>query len=302
MIAVVNPVAGGGSAARRWPAVAARLRRDGCSFDEAMTRGPGDAESIARRATQEGRATVLAAGGDGTVNEVVNGILGAGCAELPEVAVIPLGTGTDLCRTFGIPLEAAQAAALVRRGARRRIDVGRLTCIGRGGPTSRFFVNIADAGIGGEVADFVNSGFKFVNGELTFSLAAVITLLRYRNPVLSLDLDGTTREVTAQQVVIANCQYYGGGMRMAPQAVPDDGLFDVIINGDLGAFETIGLLGKVRSGKHMSHPKMERVLARRVEVSSRSRVGVDADGERPGDLPATFEVVPRAIQLLVPAP
>ncbi len=298
---VLNPEAGGGRARRRWPRVSARLRELGLAFDQATTARAGDAAGIARRAAGEGRRLVVAAGGDGTLSEVVNGLLEAGDGRRPRLGFLPLGTGTDLCRTFGIPLDPLEAAAVLGAGATRRIDAGRVTCTGPAGPTTRYFVNIADAGIGGDVADLVNRGFKVINGEITFSLAAVLTLLRWRNPRLRLDLDGEVLDVTAQQVVVANCQYYGGGMRIAPEAVPDDGLFDVVINGDLGLVETLGLLGRVRTGTHMAHPKIELRRARRVEIRCDRRVGVDADGERPGDLPAVFEVVPGAIELLVPA-
>lgn len=301
MIVVVNPAAGGGRAGREWPRLAGELRSAGLRFDERLTERPGDATAIAAQATAEGRRQVVAAGGDGTVNEVVNGLLSAGGTDRVALGTLPLGTGTDLCRTFGIPLQPLAVADILRGGARRRIDAGRVTCAGGEGRVTRYFLNIADAGIGGDVADMVNGGFKFINGELTFSLAAVLTLLRWRNPRLRVDLDGEVLDVVAQQVVVANCQYYGGGMRIAPDAVPDDGLLDVIINGDLGMLETVGLLSKVRSGSHMSHRKMERRLARRVEISCERRIGVDADGERPGDLPAVFEVVPGAIDLLVPS-
>jgi len=300
VVVVVNPEAGGGRGRRDWPRVAARLRDHGLRFDVALTARPGDATDIARRSAAEGRGLVVAAGGDGTVSEVVNGLLEAGAEERPRLGVLPLGTGTDLCRTFGIPLDPLGAAAVLLAGTARRIDAGRVTCAGPAGQTTRYFVNVADAGIGGDVADMVNGGFRVVSGELTFSLAAAITLLRWRNPRMLLDVDGEALDVTSQQVVVANCEYYGGGMRIAPGAVPDDGLLDVVISGDLGMVETLRLLGRVRDGAHLSHPKIERRRARRVEVRCDRRVGVDADGERPGDLPAVFEVVPGAIELLVP--
>lgn len=302
MIIVVNPAAGGGRTGREWSGVSAQLRADGLRFDAALTGRPGDAAGIARLAAEEGRSLIVAAGGDGTVHEVVNGLLQAGERAQTRLGMLPMGTGSDLCRTFGIPLEPVSAAAVLQAGHTRRIDAGRLTCAGPSGTVRRYFVNIADAGIGGDVADFVNRGFRVINGQVTFSLAAVLTLLRWRNPRLHLDLDGETLELVSQQVVVANCEYYGGGMRIAPAAVPDDGLFDVVISGDLGILETLRLLARVRAGAHLSHPKLERRLARRVEVSSERRVGVDADGERPGDLPAVFEVVPSALELVVPDP
>jgi diacylglycerol kinase (ATP) len=299
LILIVNPAAAGGRAGRAWPGVANRLRSAGLIFDAVLTEAPGDASRTARDAAED-HDLVVAVGGDGTVNEVVNGILEQASSRRPCLGILPLGTGTDLCRGLGIPLDPVVAAGVLGGGRIRRIDAGRVTCAGRDGLHTSYFLNIADAGIGGDVADFVNGGFKVINGAITFTLAAVITLMRWRNPCLELNLDGDAMKVTAQQVVVANSRYYGGGMHIAPQALPDDGHFDVVINGDLGRLETIRLLGKVRNGAHMSHPKMERRLARRVEVRSERRVGVDADGERPGDLPAVFEIVPAAIDVMVP--
>jgi diacylglycerol kinase (ATP) len=245
---------------------------------------------------------VVAAGGDGTIHEVVNGFF-EGCepiAGATRLGVVPMGTGGDFRRTLGMSRDADEAARVLRAGRTRRIDAGRVTCAGPGGSSVCHFVNIADAGIGADVSDMVNGGFKVINGELTFTIAAGVTLLRWRNRPMRVVIDGEARDVVAQQVVVANCQYYGGGMRIAPAAVVDDGLLDLVIVGDVGRLENVRLMGKVREGAHLPHPKMEHRLVRRVEVSSPHRVGVDADGERPGALPAVFEVVPGALELLAP--
>jgi diacylglycerol kinase family enzyme len=181
------------------------------------------------------------------------------------------------------------------------LDAGRVTCTGPGGEqVVRHFVNVADAGIGGDVADLVNGGFKVINGELTFTIAAALTLMRWRNRRLRAVIDGEERELVAQQVVVANCRYYGGGMEIAPPALPDDGLLDLVVVGDVGRLESMRLMGGVRKGAHLRHPKIEHRLVRRVEVSCPQPVGVDADGERPGSLPAVFEVVPATLEVLAP--
>ena len=252
---------------------------------------------------RDGRAAVVAAGGDGTIHEVVNGFFEGSerIASPTRLGVVPMGTGGDLRRTLGMSRDAGEAARALVAGRVRRIDAGRVTCAGPGGETVvRHFVNIADAGIGGDVADMVNGGFKVINGELTFTIAALVTLMRWRNRPMHLVVDGDERDVVAQQVVVANCEYYGGGMRIAPAAAPDDGLLDLVIVGDVGRLENLRLMGKVRTGAHLPHPKMEHRLVRRVEVTSPRRVGVDADGERPGSLPAVFEVLPGALELLAP--
>ncbi len=305
VLVIVNPAAAGGRAGRGWPRIATELRRTGLDFDVALTSCAGEATDIARLAVREGRALVVAAGGDGTVNEVANGFFEAGepVPTSTRLGLLPLGTGGDFRRSFGIPVRAEGAAAVLRAGRSRRIDAGRLTCVARGsGTVVRHFVNIADAGIGGEVVARVNRGGKLGGGPLTFLVASLLTLMRWRNKPMRVVIDGTAEDWVAQQVVVANCQYYGGGMRVAPRARPDDGLLDVIVIGDVGVWENVRGLGRIRRGTHLedSNPKLRHVLARRVEVSSPEPVLLDADGEQPGRLPATFEVQPSALELVCP--
>jgi diacylglycerol kinase (ATP) len=301
---VVNPAAAGGKTGRGWAAVAGRLRAAGLDFDVAMTSCSGEAVELSRQGVREGRALVVAAGGDGTVNEVANGFFEGGepVAGGTRLGVLLMGTGGDLRRTLGFPLDVDEAAAMLRAGRTRRIDAGRVTCARTpGGTVVRHFVNIADAGIGGSVADRVNRGRRVVNGELTFLLASIRTILTWRNRPMRVVVDGEARELVAQQVVVANCQYYGGGMRVAPLAKCDDGLLDVVFVGDLNLLENARGLRKIREGTHLEgEPKISHALARHVEVSSSELVHVDADGELPGVLPAVFEVQPGALTVVVP--
>jgi YegS/Rv2252/BmrU family lipid kinase len=303
VLVVVNPASGGGRTGRDWPAAADRLRNAGLRFDSVLTTRPGHATEIARSAARDARHHVVAAGGDGTINEVVNGFFDGRdrIAGGTRLGLLPMGTGGDFRRTLGMSRDVDEAARVLTAGRARVLDVGRVTCVGPGGDqVVRHFVNVADAGIGGDVADMVNGGFKVINGELTFSIAAALTLMRWRNRRLETVIDGEERELVAQQVVVANCQYYGGGMQIAPPAVPDDGLLDLVVVGDVGRLESMRLMGSVRKGAHLAHPKLEHRRVRRVEVSSALPVGVDADGERPGALPAVFEVVPGALEVLAP--
>ena len=306
VLVIVNPASGGGRTGRSWPAVAARLRAAGLDFDTAMTSCRGEAIELSRQAVAEGRPLIVAAGGDGTINEVANGFFARGGepAAGPRLGVLPTGTGGDLRRTLGFPQDVGEAAAVLLAGRTRRIDAGRVTCTRPDGETTvRYFVNIADAGIGGDVVHQVNSGRRVINGEVTFMLASVRALLRWRNKPMRIAIDDQEpRELVAQQVVVANCQYFGGGMRVAPTAAPDDGLLDVLVAGDLGAIENLRGLGKIRKGTHLEdgNPKISHTLARWVAVSSPELVRVDVDGEQPGILPATFEVVPHALEVVCP--
>ncbi len=300
---IVNPASAGGRTERVWPAMAETLRAAGLDFDSALTESPLEATQMARDAVREGRELVVAAGGDGTISEAAAGFFEEGRRiESPaRFGVLPTGTGGDFRRTFDIPIDAAAAAEVLVRGTPRRIDAGLVTLTNHTGRRETLpFVNIADAGLGGEVVHRVNHGPKF--GAASFTVASLMSLLSYRNAPITVDADGERVELVAQQVVAANCQYFGGGMRMAPMADPGDGELDLILVGDVSLLDTVRGLEKVRSGTHLEagNPKWSHRRARRVEVTSRRRVRVDVDGEQPGFLPARFEVVPGALTLMVP--
>ena len=300
---VVNPASAGGRTAREWPAIAEVLHRAGLDFETAFTSGPLEATDLARAAVEQGRELVVAAGGDGTISEVAAGFFTNG--ELLDTdtrfGVLPTGTGGDFRRTFNIPVDTAAAAQVLAAGSPRRIDAGRVTLTDHGGARRVVpFVNIADAGLGGEVVHRVNHGPKF--GPATFTIASLMSLVGYKNAPVTVAIDGETQDLVAQQVVVANCQWFGGGMRMAPMADPSDGYLDVILVGDVTLPETLRGLGKIRKGTHLEagNPKWSHQRAKRIEVTSERPVRVDVDGEQPGSLPALFEVVPDALTLMVP--
>jgi YegS/Rv2252/BmrU family lipid kinase len=303
---IVNPASGGGKTGKGWPRIAAQLREVGLDFDVAMTSCRGEAMELSRLAVGEGRPLVVAAGGDGTMNEVANGFFADG-EPVPgnsRFGVLPMGTGGDFRRTLGLPIDVSEAGAVLVAGRSRRLDAGRVTCtLPDGGRVVRHYINIADAGIGGDVSERVNHGRRLINGEVTFLLASIAALLRWRNKPMRVVIDDQEpRDVVAQQVVVANCEYFGGGMRVAPGAHPDDGLLDVVVIGDVSTWENIRGLGEIRDGKHLEkeNPKVSHTLARRVEVSSSERVCLDVDGEVPGLLPAVFEVQPGALDVVCP--
>jgi YegS/Rv2252/BmrU family lipid kinase len=305
ILIIVNPVSAGGSTGRRWPAVQRKLRARGFEFEVALTTKPLEATEIARREVRGSRPLVVAAGGDGTINEVVNGFFDEDRPQRSDtrLGVLPLGTGGDFRRTFGIPDDPVRAARFLLVGTPRRIDAGCARFRTRAGEDQmRHFINIADAGVGGEVVERVNRSRKRLGGRATFLAASLVSIARWQNKEMRLTVDGEMRELTAQQVVVANGQYYGSGMRVAPGAMPDDGLFDVVVVGDVNLVENLRGLAKIRSGKHLegSNPKWEVLRGRKVSVASPEPVRIDLDGEQPGVLPATFELVPAAITLMCP--
>ena len=301
-VLIVNPAAAAGRTGRRWPAIAELARASGLDFDAVLTVRPGDATEIARKAVRESRPLVVAVGGDGTLNEVVNGFFEGArpIATSSTLGLLQIGTGGDTRRTLGIPIEIAAAIRVLTEGYPRLIDTGRATL----GAQVYHFVNIAEAGIGAEVSERVNRMSKYL-GRTTYLLATLSSLAGWRHKPLRVSVDGgIRREFIGQAVVVANCQYYGGGMRIAPRAAPDDGVFDVIVAGPIGKLEAILTARKLYSGTHFEdvglRHKLELLQGARVEVSSPDVVLVQLDGEVVGQLPATFEVVPQALRFMVP--
>lgn len=301
---IVNPASGAGKAGREWTAISNWLATTGLPYEAALTTRPLEATEIAQRAVRESRPVVVAVGGDGTLNEVVNGFFHNG-APLPttsRLAMLPLGTGGDFRRTLRIPLDPKEAIQVIKAGTPRRLDAGCVTYTAEDGSTAvRHFINIADAGLGGEVAHRVNVGSKRL-GSAAFTIASALALLGWKNKPMQVVVDGNPIDIVAQQVVVANCQYFGGGMRMAPSAKPTDGVFDVILIGNVGKIETARKLGSIRNGTHLDdhNPKIQLMYGKRISVSSTASVRIDLDGETPGRLPALFEIQPSAIEFLAP--
>jgi YegS/Rv2252/BmrU family lipid kinase len=301
---IVNPASGAGKAAREWSAIETWLPSTGLRYDAVLTTRPLEATAMAERAVRESRPLVVAVGGDGTLNEVVNGFFHNG-APIPtntRLGMLPLGTGGDFRRTLKIPLDPKAAVQVLLSGIARRLDAGFVSYqTPDGGTGVRHFINIADAGLGGEVVHRVNNGGKRL-GSATFTLASFLSLLAWKNKPMNVIVDGVSHDLKAQQVVVANCQYFGGGMRMAPTASPTDGVFDVILVGNAGKLETIRGMGTVRSGAHLDehNPKLQLMYGKRISVSSEDKVRIDLDGEDPGFLPALFEIQPGAIEFITP--
>ena len=305
-VVVVNPNSQGGKLGKRWREVAETLGR-AFPFDEVMTTGQGDATRLTREALKQGAERIVAIGGDGTVNEVVNGFFEDGVPVAPEAsfALIPFGTGGDFRRTLMLPTDIADAADVIAANRRKKIDVGKLSFVASDGTkATRMFANIASFGVSGVVDRLVNESGKRLGGRLSFMLATARATLSYKNQRVQLVLDGKDRvEATINTVAVANGRYFGGGMLMAPSAELDDGAFDVICVGDLGLGELLVSGRKLYAGTHLS---MEKVSARRARVVEAepidpgSVVELDVDGEAPGRLPARFELLPSALWVVTP--
>ena len=237
-------------------------------------------------------------GGDGTLNEVVNGVAGSSA----ELATIPLGTGMDFVRTYGIPTRFEDAVRVAAEGRTRIIDAGRVAYRGWGGAEeTRFFANVGSVGMSGAVAQRANGMSKALGGRLTFFYALTRVFLGWRNTEVAVRLDGAERHGRMHDVIVANGVWHGGGMMLAPDAKPDDGLFDVVLIGDVSKLDFVTTAPKIYKGRHVTHPKVEVLRSTRVEIDADQHLPLEVEGEQPGTTPAVFEVVPAALRLRVPA-
>jgi diacylglycerol kinase (ATP) len=260
---------------------------------------PEHLRELARHAAEEGASLVVAVGGDGTVNEVASGIAG-----LPrvELAVIPRGTGVDFVRTFGIPAKLEAAVEVALRGRTRELDGGRVGYRAWSGEAAEaWFFNAAGVGMSGAVAKRTNESSKALGGQVSYLWSTLAVFARWRNTEVRVQVDGESRRGRMHEVVVANGRFLGGGMMICPEASPDDGLFDVLLIGDITKRDLVLTLPKIYRGTHLPHPKAELLRGTTVTVDSDEPLPVQLDGEQPGTTPVRFELVPRALRLRVPA-
>jgi YegS/Rv2252/BmrU family lipid kinase len=298
---IVNPRAAGGRVARRWSAIEAMLRKSLPDFEVRHTEAPGHATALCREAISRGVREVLVFGGDGTLSEAVSGYFRDGVAVDAEASIglLPCGTGGDFRRTLDLPNDVQEAARRLAKAQVRRIDAGRLRYTRDDGTRAeRYFCNIASFGIGGLVDRIVNRSKKALPGRAAFLMGTLRALAQYKNRRVRVALDGgTPLDLVINNVAVCNGRYFGGGMKVAPDALLDDGRFDVVAIGDVGIREVLAQGRHLYRGTHVSLPKVQVWRAARVdaEPTGREEVLLDVDGEQPGRLPASFEILPRAL-------
>ena len=295
---LVNPASENGATGRRWPEIAHVAAERGLTGDTLFSERPRHLTELARDAVAGGARLLVVVGGDGTVHEVANGVSGSGGIEL---AVIPRGTGWDFVRTFGIPRKLEGAIDVARSGRARTIDLGLATYRSwAGGEETSQFANIASAGMSGAVAKRANETTKALGGKISYAWATLAVFARWRPDEMQVAVDGAERTGRMQDVVVANGRFFGGGMQICPAAEPDDGVFDVLLIGDVTKRDLVVTLPKIYRGTHLPHPKAELLRGRTVTIDAERPVPVELDGEQPGTTPARFEVVPEALRVRVP--
>lgn len=302
-----NPRAGSGAAQRALPRVEAELKKHDLRYDVVRTERARDAARLVDQAREDGVDVLCAMGGDGTLNEVAHAYVGDDGAAKPgpALAVVPAGTGGDFKRSLGLGGEIDEAVRAIRHGKRVLADLGHLSLVSDEGDTvSRAFINVTSFGMGGVVDRLVNESPKWLGGKASFFLGSLRGMMAYRNEPVVVLVDGEPFfEGPIFSVAIANGRYFGGSMKIAPEADLSDGMFDVVSLGDLSRLDAVRLSSKIYEGTHVSTPKVKHARGKIVEarpVRASQKVLIDMDGETPGRLPLTAKVVPKALSVVTP--
>lgn len=299
-VVILNPKAGSGKTLGTWPRLEPLFEARLGPVQVLHTEAPNHAIELTRNAIADGADLVTAVGGDGTLSEVVNGLLSNGKAisERTSLALFPLGTGGDFKRSALFPDNAEDVIAAIAENEIRRID----GCVARfrafdGTRRERHFVNAAGFGIGGEVAVAAKQNFLTrYSGTGAFWWATAVAFLSYRAKRVRLKFDDSpTLEASVMEVALGNGRYEGGGLLLCPNAALDSGVVDVTVIHEAGFFEFIAAMPYLYSGKVYSHPKCHPYRAQRVVAESDEEVAIQLDGEALGILPLEVEVLPAAI-------
>lgn len=307
---IVNPKSASGSTREKWSLTASELRSHFGPFSVAFTKSQGDGIAVAERAARAGRTFIIACGGDGTINEVANGIILSGTNA--ELGILPSGTGGDFRRAIGLPLSNRDAAIALRDGTTETMDVGKVTFLANNGKTvSRFFLNISSVGLAASVITRVKSAKVFdwvpidgLRGKANFAISALQEVIDLEPVTVRVKVDdGDETQLQTICLCVANSRFFGGGMMIAPEAKVNDGYLDLVNVGDMTTAKILMNSLSLYRGTHLSLNEVQSKRIRSIEVraaNAEDNILIETDGELPGTLPAKFEIVPNAIRIRVP--
>lgn len=308
-VVIINPASAAGKTKERWHQMEDLILQKKLSFDLRFTKAPGHATEIAREAIRAKAPAVIAVGGDGTISEVAAGffdskgkLIKKGEKNPTALGIIAAGSGSDLIRTLEVPREPEAAVDVLQKRNIKILDMGMIQYADSDGKKEiRPFINIAEAGIGAEVIEHLENQGKSRGGWIEYQLATFKGIFTYKNRDLDIIIDGK-KKISGKYlgVMVANGKYYGSGMMIAPDAEPDDGLFDVVTLGNFTKAKLILNSQKIRSGTHINMEGVDVYRAKKVEIISTEVTKMEIDGELIGQTPVTFEIIPRAIPVIVP--
>lgn len=300
---VVNPASAAGRTRKRFEDALKEIKPVFPGLGYSYTNGPMHAVELTRQALSDGFDTIIACGGDGTNNEVLNGFLNEdGVPRLPYAAmgIYPSGTGGDFRRTIELPKDPQELVQYLKDGTRKTVDAGAMDFVSpKGEHTSRFFLNIMSFGIGGLVDHYVNTAPKLLGGRASFFLGSLRAMLKYKNLPVRLMLDGRLAyDGPARLIAVANGRFFGGGMMVAPNALTDDGLLDVVVFKDMSTLDFIRLSRMIYTGDHLGHPLIEVHQAKTITAVGPKPMMIDMDGEEAGSTPIKARCVSKALTII----
>lgn len=311
---IVNPFSARGKTIERWETIKEIIRHHFNEYKAIFTEKPKQATEIARDSLQQGADIIIGVGGDGTLNEITNGYFHDRTEKVinPDAAlgIVPSGTGSDFIRFLKIPGDFKRSVALIKNSRNRKIDVGKITFNfpgadgGGASPFTRFFINVADFGLGAEVVKTLHSAPGGKHGALSYYTGLLSTIRKYKSKPVSITIDD--KETISGSFLIgavANGRIFGGGMQIAPGAEPDDGLFDLVLVGDMTRFQIIKDSRRLYTGTIASHPRVIIKRARNIKVfpvdESQGKINIEYDGEMGETLPAEFQVLTQQVKLRI---
>ena len=298
---IINPNAGNGKGRKDWKLISSGMQEHELIWSEYFTDRKGHAISLSQEAIAAGYRKILCVGGDGTLNEIVNGTFNQQICPTKNITLglIPVGTGNDWGRMFGIPLNYDGAIQIIKAEKTMLHDIGKINYYNGSEKKERHFINIAGLGFESVVVKRTNiQKDKGKSGKAIYFYNLLMSLISYKNTKAEIIIDGTKTEASIFSLNVGNGRYCGGGMRQTPFAVPDDGILDVTIIKGMGKIEIILNLKILYNGKILDHPKVDGYKCKNVIVRSDSVLFVEADGESLGHTPAEFSIIPSSINIV----
>ncbi|MBD3228993.1 MAG: YegS/Rv2252/BmrU family lipid kinase [Candidatus Lokiarchaeota archaeon] len=303
MFIIINPKSGNGKTEKRWKnIIQPLLDSKDFKYEFEITEYQNHATEIARERVKAGEDYIVAVGGDGTFNEVVNGFFENNELINPDVilGLVSSGTGSDTIKTLGHSKEFEDAVDILKNGIDKKVDIGLARYKNfEGEPESRYFINVGDVGLGGDVVDRVNKTTKIFGGKVSFLIGAIRGILHHKkvnSKIIIGEKEDQEYECDLNLVAVGIGQYFGGGMWICPNAINDDGLFDIVTIQDAGRWKLLTNIGKIYDGKHLEMPEAkEHPRAKRVKVEAQEPLFLDLDGEQVGTTDVEFTIIPQAV-------
>jgi len=286
---IANPVSGGGRCRKMIHEIQRVLKEKGVHYSFFLSQYAGSAEELAKKAKDNGFQAVIACGGDGTVNEIVNGIIGTGVT----LGIIPMGTGRDLAHNLDIDMNIANAIDIISKGGLKSMD---LVMVNGG----RYYLGVGGIGFDSEVNRWVNKRFCFFKGRFIYTLASLVRVPGFKYKRVKIKLDNESFDGEILLAAFGNTKSYGGGMHITPNADINDGLLDICIIGKINKFKLLYMFPKVFKGTHTEIPEVRNYRSRCVSVESDIPLDFYGDGQFICKTPFSLEVLPKALNVIVP--